>query len=91
MLDAACEIARSAGRAILDVYGRADFAVARKSDDSPLTEADQVAHRIITRELAELDGSYRSCPRSRSRRSTRRGAAGRAIGSSIRSTAPKSS
>jgi 3'(2'), 5'-bisphosphate nucleotidase len=55
LLDVACEIARSAGRAILDVYGRADFAVARKSDDSPLTEADQVAHRIITRELAELD------------------------------------
>jgi 3'(2'), 5'-bisphosphate nucleotidase len=57
LLDAACEIARSAGRGILEVYGRSDFAVARKSDDSPLTEADQVAHRIITRELAELDGS----------------------------------
>jgi 3'(2'), 5'-bisphosphate nucleotidase len=56
LLDAACAIARSAGRAILDVYGRADFAVARKSDDSPLTEADQVAHRLITRALAELDG-----------------------------------
>ena len=40
LLDAACEIARSAGRAILDVYGRADFTVARKSDDSPLTEAE---------------------------------------------------
>jgi 3'(2'), 5'-bisphosphate nucleotidase len=57
LLDAACEIARSAGRGILEVYGRSDFAVARKSDDSPLTEADQVAHRIITRELAELDGN----------------------------------
>src|SRR5688572_4698763 len=54
-LDAACEIARKASRAILDVYGRADFAVALKSDNSPLTEADQVAHRIITRELAALD------------------------------------
>jgi 3'(2'), 5'-bisphosphate nucleotidase len=55
LLDAACEIARSAGRGILEVYGRSDFAVARKSDDSPLTEADQVAHRIIMRELAQLD------------------------------------
>jgi 3'(2'), 5'-bisphosphate nucleotidase len=55
LLAAACDIARNAGRAILDVYGRAAFAVARKSDDSPLTEADQVAHGIITRELAELD------------------------------------
>ena len=57
LLDAACEIAREAGRAILEVYGRADFAVARKSDDSPLTEADQVAHRIISGALAALDGS----------------------------------
>jgi 3'(2'), 5'-bisphosphate nucleotidase len=55
LLDAACEIARDAGRAILEVYGRDDFAVARKSDDSPLTEADQVAHRIITGALAKLD------------------------------------
>jgi 3'(2'), 5'-bisphosphate nucleotidase len=44
LLETACEIARNAGRAILDVYGRDDFAVTRKSDDSPLTEADQVAH-----------------------------------------------
>ena len=55
LLDAACEIAREAGRAILDVYGRDDFAVTRKSDDSPLTEADQVAHRIISSALAKLD------------------------------------
>jgi 3'(2'), 5'-bisphosphate nucleotidase len=55
VLDAACEIAREAGRAILEVYGRPDFAVSRKSDDSPLTEADQVAHGIISRALATLD------------------------------------
>jgi 3'(2'), 5'-bisphosphate nucleotidase len=55
LLDAACDIARDAGRAILEVYGRDDFAVARKADDSPLTEADQVAHRIISRALEELD------------------------------------
>ena len=57
LLDATCEIAREAGRAILEVYGRADFAVARKSDDSPLTEADQVAHGIISRALAKVDAS----------------------------------
>ena len=57
LLDAACAIAREAGLAILEVYGRADFAVARKSDDSPLTEADQVAHRIISGALATLDSS----------------------------------
>jgi 3'(2'), 5'-bisphosphate nucleotidase len=55
LLDAACEIARLAGHAILEVYGRADFAVTRKSDDSPLTEADQIAHGIISRALARLD------------------------------------
>jgi 3'(2'), 5'-bisphosphate nucleotidase len=55
LLDAACEIARAAGSAILEVYGRSDFAVTRKSDNSPLTEADQVAHGIISRALAKLD------------------------------------
>jgi 3'(2'), 5'-bisphosphate nucleotidase len=55
LLDAACEIAREAGRAILEVYGRRDFAVERKSDNSPLTEADRVAHDIICRALAALD------------------------------------
>ena len=29
--------------------------MSRKSDDSPLTEADQVSHRIISRALAKLD------------------------------------
>ena len=54
LLDAICEIARTAGEAILEVYGRADFAVVRKSDDSPLTEADQVAHAIINGALEKL-------------------------------------
>jgi 3'(2'), 5'-bisphosphate nucleotidase len=56
LLDAVCEIARAAGRAILEVYGR-DFTVSRKSDNSPLTEADRVAHTIIARELAALDAA----------------------------------
>ena len=55
LLDAVCAIAREAGRAILAVYGRGDFAVERKSDNSPLTEADRAAHDIILRELAKLD------------------------------------
>ena len=55
LLDAACEIARRACHAILEVYGRAELVVERKSDDSPLTEADRVAHDIICRGLAELD------------------------------------
>jgi 3'(2'), 5'-bisphosphate nucleotidase len=54
LLEAVCRIARAAGHAILDVYGR-DFAITRKSDDSPLTEADHVAHDIIKSGLVELD------------------------------------
>ena len=73
LLAATCEIARDAGRAILEVYGRADFTVAHKSDNSPLTEADQVAHGIITRALAALDGgipilSEESLPAEHSKR-----------------------
>ncbi len=55
-LDAVCKIARDAGGAILEVYGR-DFEVAEKADRSPLTEADEAAHRLIVRDLAKLDTS----------------------------------
>jgi 3'(2'), 5'-bisphosphate nucleotidase len=41
-----CAIARTAGRAILDIYD-SDFAVERKEDNSPLTAADLAAHRAI--------------------------------------------
>ena len=44
--------ARQAGEAILEVYGT-DFEVERKSDRSPLTEADLRAHRVITERLRE--------------------------------------
>lgn len=54
LLPAVCAIARAAGHIILEVYGR-DFSVTRKDDDSPLTEADQLAHGLIGRELARLD------------------------------------
>jgi 3'(2'), 5'-bisphosphate nucleotidase len=46
-----CAIARTAGRAILDIYD-SDFAVERKEDNSPLTAADLAAHRAI------LDGLH---------------------------------
>ena len=51
-----CAIARAAGDAILEVYGR-EFAVQLKSDRSPLTEADEISHRIIGEGLRALDGS----------------------------------
>lgn len=47
------DIARRAGDAILRVYGD-DFDVARKADDSPVTEADIASHDVIVEALAEL-------------------------------------
>jgi 3'(2'), 5'-bisphosphate nucleotidase len=49
----AAAIARGAGAAIMAVYG-GDFAVERKADRSPLTEADLAAHRHIVAALAAL-------------------------------------
>jgi 3'(2'), 5'-bisphosphate nucleotidase len=51
-----CAIAAAAGEAILEVYGR-DFAVQLKEDRSPLTEADEVSHRLIAERLRALDES----------------------------------
>ena len=45
-------VAREAGAAILEVYAT-DFEVERKSDASPLTEADLRAHRVIIARLSE--------------------------------------
>jgi 3'(2'), 5'-bisphosphate nucleotidase len=49
----AAAIARGAGAAIMAVYA-GDFAVERKADRSPLTEADLAAHRHIVDALAAL-------------------------------------
>jgi len=49
-----CDIARQAGAAIMEVYGRSDFGVVSKDDSSPLTEADLAAHRIIADSLEQL-------------------------------------
>jgi 3'(2'), 5'-bisphosphate nucleotidase len=46
-------LARQAGRAILEVYADA-FPVEYKADDSPLTEADLAAHRVIVAGLERL-------------------------------------
>jgi 3'(2'), 5'-bisphosphate nucleotidase len=50
-----CDLAREAGRAILDVYGT-DFTVEQKKDRSPLTLADTQSHRIIVRGLQSRFG-----------------------------------
>lgn len=48
-------IARSAGSAILEVYSSINgMDIQIKSDNSPLTAADLVAHNVITRELQTL-------------------------------------
>jgi 3'(2'), 5'-bisphosphate nucleotidase len=52
-LDALRAIASAAGRRILAVYQR-DFEVAYKDDDSPLTEADRLAHAVIVERLRAL-------------------------------------
>lgn len=54
MLVPLAEIIRKAGAAILEVYERADHAVERKQDDSPLTAADLAAHHLICNALQAL-------------------------------------
>ncbi len=52
------DIARQAGAAILDIYGTDDFKVESKSDESPLTIADQTANAIICKGLEALAIQY---------------------------------
>ena len=54
LLDSVLAIAQDAGHAILTVYNT-DFTVDTKADDSPLTQADLAAHRIIVQGLRALD------------------------------------
>lgn len=56
LLEAAYRLALEAGEAIMKVYAH-DFPVAHKTDESPVTEADLAAHRIICRGLAALPGA----------------------------------
>ncbi|MBE0663706.1 MAG: 3'(2'),5'-bisphosphate nucleotidase CysQ [Bacteroidales bacterium] len=52
LLTLAIQAALAAGKEILKVYGRSDFEVELKSDNSPLTLADRIAHQTITEILA---------------------------------------
>lgn len=56
LLDAVLAIAQDAGNAILAVY-TTEFTVDTKSDDSPLTQADLAAHRIIVDGLRAIDAA----------------------------------
>jgi 3'(2'), 5'-bisphosphate nucleotidase len=53
LLDEVKRVARAASNSIMDIYGQ-DFAIKLKNDGSPLTKADQSAHRIIQKGLAKL-------------------------------------
>jgi 3'(2'), 5'-bisphosphate nucleotidase len=54
-LNSVIEIAKQAGREILQIYIRdGDLKFELKADDSPLTEADLVAHNIIKKGLTNL-------------------------------------
>ncbi|PIE71434.1 MAG: 3'(2'),5'-bisphosphate nucleotidase [Deltaproteobacteria bacterium] len=50
---AAAKSAFFAGEKILEVYGKADFGVAEKTDQTPVTDADRKAHAVIADMLAE--------------------------------------
>jgi 3'(2'), 5'-bisphosphate nucleotidase len=52
-LGALASLALAAGREIMDVYGR-DIAVSIKEDLSPVTEADELAEKVILAGLARL-------------------------------------
>lgn len=47
------DLAHKAGLAILEIY-KTDFEVMGKADDSPLTQADLAAHKVLVAGLAEL-------------------------------------
>lgn len=53
--DALLDVVLEASEAIMGVYAR-DFAVTTKADDSPLTQADLAAHKIIGARLAAIAG-----------------------------------
>ena len=52
------QIAIDAGAAILEIYHSDDFEVQLKSDDSPLTKADQAANAVICKGLEALSAQF---------------------------------
>jgi 3'(2'), 5'-bisphosphate nucleotidase len=59
-IDKIISIAREAGSKILSIYQGAveNIEVTCKSDNSPLTKADLLAHEVITKRLEELGGEF---------------------------------
>jgi 3'(2'), 5'-bisphosphate nucleotidase len=53
MLEEVDAIAREAGAAILKIYAR-DFSASQKNDNTPLTEADMAAHKVIIGRLEKF-------------------------------------
>ena len=47
------DLALAAGRAIMEVYARSDLGTRAKADDSPVTEADLAADKLIAEGLAQ--------------------------------------
>ena len=52
------EIARRAGKEILQVYQQKDLSIERKQDATPVTVADLRANAVIVQALSELDDIY---------------------------------
>ncbi len=52
------QIAKEAGKSILNIYNSKDFRTDQKSDKSPLTSADIASNNIITKGLSELNTGY---------------------------------
>ena len=57
-IEAVCEIAKEAGKAILSVYD-GEIEVEMKDDQSPLTAADKASHEVI---LAGLQKHFPEIP-----------------------------
>ncbi len=54
LIDGLIALCREAGEAIMTIYQQDDLSVTIKSDASPVTEADKLAHRILAKGLVEL-------------------------------------
>ncbi|MDF1653918.1 MAG: 3'(2'),5'-bisphosphate nucleotidase CysQ [Coxiellaceae bacterium] len=54
LLNQVKDIAKAAGKKILEIYGQGDFEQKQKLDGTPLTAADQAAHVFITARLSQL-------------------------------------
>jgi len=55
-IQAILDITKDAGKEILKIYQKSDFSgvVSFKGDNSPLTLADEAAHKVIVKQLSEL-------------------------------------